>query len=79
MSRLIGAIASEIKNGKSLHEAMAMQGDTFPPLYANMVRVAEASGTLETVLARIAQARERTEKLGRARRCPSSSIRACLL
>ena len=63
MSRLIGAIAREIKNGKSLHEAMAMQGDTFPPLYANMVRVAEASGTLETVLARIAQARERTEKL----------------
>jgi type II secretory pathway component PulF len=63
LRRLIGAIAGEIKNGKSLHEAMAMQGDTFPPLYANMVRVAEASGTLETVLARIAQARERTEKL----------------
>lgn len=61
--RLIGAIAGEIKNGKSLHEALAGQQDAFPPIYSNMVRVAEASGTLDTVLARIAQTRERAEKL----------------
>lgn len=61
--RLIASVAEHIGNGKSLHEALAAQGDAFPPVYTNMVRVAEASGTLEAVLARIAQAREKSEKL----------------
>ncbi len=74
--QLIGALAEQIKNGKSLHEAMAMRPASFPPVYANMVRVAEASGTLDTVLARIAQTRERAERCA-ARLCRSSSIRAC--
>ncbi len=40
-----------------------MQGDAFPPIYSRMVRVAEASGTLETVLERIAHGREKAQKL----------------
>jgi general secretion pathway protein F len=63
LSRLIGKIGSQISSGKSLHEALEMQGDAFPPIYASMVRVAEASGTLETVLERIAQGREKSQKL----------------
>ncbi len=63
LSRLIGRVANQISSGKSLHEALEAQGDAFPPIYANMVRVAEASGTLETVLERIALGREKSQKL----------------
>jgi general secretion pathway protein F len=63
LTRLIGRVGSEISSGKSLYEAMALQGSAFPPIYARMVRVAEASGTLETVLERIAAGREKAQKL----------------
>ncbi len=63
LARLIGQIGNQISNGKSFHEAIEAQGQAFPPVYASMVRVAEASGTLETVLERIAQGREKAQKL----------------
>jgi type II secretory pathway component PulF len=63
LSRLISRVGSQISEGRSLHAAMAAQEDVFPPFYTSMVRVAEASGTLDTVLERIAQARTRIEKL----------------
>lgn len=63
LSRLIGRVHDAVNGGKSLAEAMAMQGDLFPPVYTNMVRIAEASGTLPAVLERIATARQRAEKL----------------
>jgi type II secretory pathway component PulF len=63
LARLIGQIVDQINSGKSLHEALEAQGDAFPPIYGNMVRVAEASGTLDAVLTRIAQTREQVEKL----------------
>ncbi len=64
MRRLIGAISEQIRNGKSLHEALSAQPAAFPPVYTSMVRVAEASGTLETVLIRIAQSREKRREAG---------------
>lgn len=63
LKRLIGDIADLIRSGKSFHEALEAQGKAFPPIYINMVRVAEASGSLETVLDRIAQGREKAQKL----------------
>ena len=63
LSQLIGRVHDAVNGGKSLAEAMAVQGDVFPPVYANMVRIAEASGTLPAVLERIAAARQRAEKL----------------
>ncbi|WP_245280010.1 type II secretion system F family protein [Hyphomicrobium sp. 99] len=60
---LIGNIAGLIRSGKSFHEALEAQGKAFPPIYVSMVRVAEASGTLEPVLDRIAQWREKAQKL----------------
>jgi general secretion pathway protein F len=63
LKRLVGRIGNEIGSGKSLHEALEMQGDAFPLIYSKMVRVAEASGTLETVLERIAEGREKAQKL----------------
>jgi len=63
LARLIGRVGTEISSGKSLCEALEMQGGAFPPIYSRMVRVAEASGTLETVLERIAAGREKAQKL----------------
>jgi general secretion pathway protein F len=63
LSRLIGRVHGAVNDGKSLAEAMAAQGPVFPPVYTNMVRIAEASGTLPAVLERIAAARQRAEKL----------------
>ena len=63
LKRLIGDIAGLIRSGKSFHEALEAQGTAFPPIYVSMVRVAEASGSLETVLDRIAHGREKAQKL----------------
>jgi general secretion pathway protein F len=63
LSQLIGRVHGAVNDGRSLAEAMAAQGDAFPPAYTNMVRIAEASGTLPAVLERIASARQRAEKL----------------
>jgi general secretion pathway protein F len=63
ISRVIGELGAQVGNGKSFFEALEMQGPVFPPVYVNMVRVAEASGALDTVLERIAHGREKAEKL----------------
>ena len=49
--------------GKSLAEALEARGSQFPPMFVSMVRAAEASGTLAEVLERIAETREREQKL----------------
>lgn len=63
MSSLIRNLRSSINEGKSFHQALARHGKLFPPSYVNMIRVAEVGGTLDTVLTRIASAREREQKL----------------
>jgi general secretion pathway protein F len=63
LSQLIERVHRAVNDGKSLAEAMAAQDGAFPPVYTNMVRIAEASGTLPAVLERIAAARQRAEKL----------------
>jgi general secretion pathway protein F len=56
------SIRSNIRKGQSLHTAMATSG-VFPADIVSMVDVAEASGTLPSVLERIAQSREHMEKV----------------
>jgi general secretion pathway protein F len=63
LSRLIAKIGEQVSNGKSFHESLEAQGGVFPPVYVSMVRVAEASGSLDTVLDRIAKGREKAQKL----------------
>lgn len=57
-------LRSSLAGGKSLAEAMALEPAAFPPVYCGMVKAAEASGMLAAVLARIAETRERDQKLG---------------
>jgi general secretion pathway protein F len=56
-------IRADIAVGKSLAEALEARGKQFPPVFVSMVRAAEASGTLPEVLERIAETREREQKM----------------
>ena len=77
LSRIIGQVAGQVGSGKSLYELLEQQGPIFPPLFVNMVRVAEASGSLDTVLSRIAESREKTQKL--QSKALSEMIYPCIL
>ena len=44
------SLSYELSIGESFSEAMKKQGDMFPPLLINMIKAAEASGTLEETL-----------------------------
>lgn len=56
-------LEAALGDGKSFHEALMSQPGSFDAFTVNMVRVGEASGTLPVVLTRIADAREREEKI----------------
>jgi general secretion pathway protein F len=63
LKAIASQIHADIAGGKSLAEALEARGRQFPPMYTSMVRAAEASGTLPEVLERIAETREREQKL----------------
>lgn len=51
---VLGQISTDIQSGSSFSDSLARHPDTFPPLYIEMVRAGEASGTLEDILKRLA-------------------------
>jgi len=52
-----------IEEGNSLEKAMSRYSDTFSPIFVNMVRAGESSGTLEIVLERLADISEKHQAL----------------
>jgi type IV pilus assembly protein PilC len=52
--RVVATIASDIKKGASLSEALAKHPGAFNPLYTALVRSGEASGSLHVILADLA-------------------------
>jgi general secretion pathway protein F len=72
---IIGKVRSGILGGESLAEAISRHPTAFPEVYVALVRVGEASGTLDHVLEVLAAERERGEalrrKLGEAMRYPA--------
>jgi MSHA biogenesis protein MshG len=46
-------IVSSLESGRDLGTSFARYGNIFPPLYVNMVRVGEATGTLDTAFLRL--------------------------
>jgi general secretion pathway protein F len=60
---LIRQIHADIADGKSLADALEARAGQFPPVVVSMVRAAEASGTLPETLERIAEGREREQRL----------------
>lgn len=77
----IGDVVRRVRHclagGASFSESLAACGNTFPAAFVSMVRVGEATGELQAVLARIADAREREQKT-RAK-VVSALIYPCLL
>lgn len=60
---ILGAVREKVREGSSLADALAEHRAVFPDLYVNMVRVGEASGTLDIVLERLADFLESVVKL----------------
>jgi general secretion pathway protein F len=61
--RLVLAVDEEVRQGSTLSAALANQRTGMPDLLINMVRAGEASGSLDTGLARLADYLERSRDL----------------
>lgn len=59
----LSEISEDIKKGKALSEAMASIDGYFPPLLISMVEVGEMSGTLDSILNRMAEYYEKETKM----------------
>jgi len=56
-------VCDEIEGGATLSEAMAKSPKVFDRLYVNMIKAGEAGGSLELILQRLAEFKERTQTL----------------
>lgn len=78
MRDLINTIRDDIRGGSTLTEALAKHPRYFDELFVNLVDAGERSGALETVLAKIAGYKEKTEaikgKVKKAMYYPSAVI-----
>jgi general secretion pathway protein F len=61
----VAAVRSSILSGESFADALSQHPLVFPPVYIALVRVGEASGTLEKILQVLANDRSRAETLRR--------------
>jgi general secretion pathway protein F len=60
---ILSDVTVKVNEGSALADALARYPEVFVPLYINMVRAGEASGSLETVLLRIAEFMDQQEEL----------------
>lgn len=60
---ILSDIGGKVREGSALADAMGDHPKVFTPLYLNMVRAGEASGSLETVLLRLADFTEKQEEM----------------
>ncbi|KPJ71598.1 MAG: pilus assembly protein PilC [Planctomycetes bacterium DG_20] len=58
-------VGDDIEGGSSLSEAMAKHPKVFDRLYVNMVKAGETGGVLDSVLQRLADFREKSQRLKR--------------
>ena len=63
LRRVLSNVRARLNEGASLAKALEQHPKVFPPLYYNMVAAGEASGTLESVLARLADFMENQARL----------------
>ena len=63
MRELVAAIKNDIESGTNLNQALAKHPKYFDDLFCNLVAAGEQSGTLETLLDKIATYKEKTEAL----------------
>ncbi|APR82081.1 Type IV fimbrial assembly protein PilC [Minicystis rosea] len=63
LKRALTQVREQVREGTSFAKALEAHPNVFPPLYVNMVRAGEASGTLQQVLNRLTQFMESQAKL----------------
>jgi general secretion pathway protein F len=63
LKRALTQVREQVREGTSFAKALEAHPTIFPPLYINMVRAGEASGTLTQVLERLTQFMESQAKL----------------
>jgi len=61
--RVLSDVLESVKAGSSLSDALEQHRDVFPEIMVSMVRVGEASGALDEVLARLAEMFEKQDEL----------------
>jgi general secretion pathway protein F len=62
LKTILTKVKDEVESGKSFAEALSNYPETFTSVYINMIKAAEAAGTLEIVMERIADLMETSEK-----------------
>jgi general secretion pathway protein F len=62
LKAVLANVLMQVQEGKSLSKALGEHGRVFPPLYVNMIRAGEAGGIMESVLERLAEYLESSEK-----------------
>ncbi|HOL92452.1 MAG TPA: type II secretion system F family protein [Clostridiales bacterium] len=65
MKEILEDVYSELQKGRMLSEAIVPYDDLFPEFMKNMIRVGEASGTLDTILNQLADYYEHDFKIRR--------------
>jgi len=63
MKEVLSDVYGELKDGKSLSDALGKYPEYFSPLYINMVRAGEFGGVLESSLTRLDKFREEEEEM----------------
>lgn len=61
--RIIGYVADDIEGGSTLSEAFAKYHRCFDRLFVNMIAAGEAGGVLDLILSRVADFKEKAERL----------------
>ncbi len=63
--KTITGVYEDVESGNSLSEAMAKHPRVFDSLYTNMVKAGEAGGILDTILQRLSEFKEKSQRLKR--------------
>ncbi len=63
LQKILSKVRQDVREGMSLAQALALHDKYFTPMYTNMVRAGEASGTLDQVLNRLADFLEASVRL----------------
>jgi type II secretory pathway component PulF len=65
LRRVVEDLEATIRDGNMLSDALSRHPRLFPPLFVNMVHSGESGGALDTVLFRLADAREKDDEIRR--------------